>query len=94
LFVPDQTIETVQLNDWTTAGSNRWILNTTAKNFVTENKGKLYKASNGKIYEVVGTSTPSDRKSTSSIVFRDVVSGVTVNISKTAGNGANSRFPS
>lgn len=93
-FVQDQTIENLQLNDWTKDGRNRWVLNANAKNFVAENKGKLYQSSNGRLYEVVGTSESSSRGSTASIVFRDVVSGSLINISKTAGNGANRGFPS
>jgi Arc/MetJ family transcription regulator len=92
MFVQDQNIENVQLNDWTTDGSNRWILNSNAKEFVKNNTGKLYKASNGRLYVVVGVSESKDRKSKAAIVFKDVVSGTTVKICKTAGNGGSS-FP-
>jgi hypothetical protein len=72
---------------------NRWVLSKAADEWVTRNKGKIYEAANGRLYEVVGKHTSSKtRKSSEYIEFRDIVTGNIVGYSKTS-SGGESRNP-
>jgi hypothetical protein len=67
---------------------DRWVLTDAAINWVNANTGKVYKANNGRLYEVVGRVTHTkDRRSSESIKFRDVVTGNEVEYSSTRTGG-------
>lgn len=92
-FVPTSSLEGFSTVHYVTKGGlNRWKLSDEAKTFVQENAGKLYKAENGKIYQVVGTSTSEKRNSTASIVLKDVVTGMNVRYSSGPGGSAKYNF--
>lgn len=80
---------------WNTSGWNRWTLNDNAKQWLADNTGKLYKAGNGRVYEVVGAESGSTgRKTTQGILFRDVQTGAIVTYRNASGTqGSNSGFP-
>jgi len=76
--VADTGIESVNPVVWTTEGKNRWKLTGDAFKWAADNIGQLYKASNGRLYEVIGIqdANASKRHSRGSIVFRDTVSNI------------------
>lgn len=74
--ITDTNIESTNMVDWSTSGANRWTPTNEAYIWVSDNAGKIYQASNGKLYEVVGLSNPKERHSKGGIVFRDLVSGI------------------
>jgi hypothetical protein len=73
--ISDNSIESTNLVEWTTAGWNRWKASGAATQWVAANAGKLYKASNGKVYTVVGISDPTDKGTMGGIIFKDLVGG-------------------
>jgi hypothetical protein len=59
---------------------------------VNANTGKIYKAGNGRLYEVVGRVTHTkDRRSSESIKFRDVVTGNELEFASTTAGGKEKR---
>jgi hypothetical protein len=74
------------------SSKNRWILSPEAETWAEENNGKLYKAANGKVYQVVGTHEPTSKKSTAGIKFKDVETGEVVVFTQ-GGKGKTSLFP-
>lgn len=73
--ISDNSIENTNLVSWTTSGMNRWAPSDAATQWTAANAGKIYKASNGKYYTVVGISSPKDRGSMGGIIFKDLVGG-------------------
>jgi hypothetical protein len=81
--ITDNAVETMNIASWKTdSGKNRWVITSDAKQWVAANVGKVYKASNGRLYEIVGTSEPTDRGTSGSIVFKDLVTGGNVKITR------------
>ena len=85
-------IEDVAVNYWETAGKNRWDIHKHVRDWVNLNIGKPYKADNGRIYEIVGMDRPKDRKSTSSILFKDIVTDDIIKYSSGGGGSAQRGF--
>jgi hypothetical protein len=86
-------IENSNTLTYTRDGWNRWVLNDAAKNWVSQNTGKIYKATNGRLYQVVGAKESKDRNSAATITFKDLVTGATVNY-KQGGHDNDTAFPS
>ncbi|MDD5060671.1 MAG: hypothetical protein PHN44_00100 [Candidatus Marinimicrobia bacterium] len=81
--ITDNGVESMSIAQWKTdSGKNRWIITDTAKQWVADNAGKLYKASNGRYYRVSGTSEPTDRGTSGGIIFEDVLTGGKVKITR------------
>ena len=80
------------VNYWETAGKNRWDIDEDVRDWVDLNIGKPYPADNGRIYEIVGMDRPRDRKSTSSILFKDIVTGDIIKYSSGGGGSAKRGF--
>ena len=89
VLITDNIIESSNIVNWKSTGkvlgqevAGRWALDPTAQEWVADNVNKLYKASNGRLYEVVGIINPKDANSRGSIVFRDAVSGTKINFTR------------
>lgn len=83
--ISDTGVESLNVAQWTKSGWNRWAITEDAKNWVSANQGKIYKASNGRLYTVEGISESSKRLSTGAIIFKDAITGGEVRL--TRGNG-------
>lgn len=88
IAITENTIEKIDVVAWTTGnGRDRWDVTTNALTWVEENKGKVYEASNGRLYEVYGVvrANPKDRNSMGSIQFRDLQNGTLVSLNNRTG---------
>jgi hypothetical protein len=84
--ITDTGIESMDPVAWTKSGANRWAITQEARDWAAANVGKPYQASNGRIYEVVGIRDPhKERNSKGSIVFKDIITGQTVNFTRGSG---------
>lgn len=88
-LVTDNSIESSEVAKWgTTAGAfginaaGRWVLTSSAREWVNDNVGKLYKASNGRLYEVVGIYNPKAMNSKGGILFKDAISGTKLTLTR------------
>ena len=72
VLVTDRYIENIDPVAWD--GKGRLKLTESTKEWAAKNAGKLYKASNGRLYEVVGTRT--DKRGFESLLFRDAMSDI------------------
>jgi hypothetical protein len=85
-------IEDVAVNYRERAGKNRWDIHKHVRDWVDLNTGKPYKADNGRIYEIVGMDRPKGFNSTSSILFKDIVTGDIIKYSSGGGGSVQRGF--
>jgi hypothetical protein len=92
-FVDGNDLEGADTVAWTTKTDlPRWALTSQTINFIANNKGKLYKAKNGKVYQIVGTTTERKKNTTEKIVLKDITTGQTVYYSQSGGRSAKYNF--
>lgn len=85
IAIDDQGVESMNVAQWTTEGSNRWKITPEAVEWANDNFNKLYRASNGRLYRVAGIDKPTSLNSSGGIIFTDVITGGAVKLTRGSG---------
>jgi hypothetical protein len=95
-YIVDTSIEDLPTVYWDKDNpgteKDRWALTDEAKTWVDMNKGKLYRAKDGGVYQVIGLKTSVDKRdSTEGIIFRNLANGSTTVFTNAINTGGKNR---